>query len=478
MSEHEGDGAPASLRDLAELRQELARVRAEAEREIAQLRERGVTPAPAPRDSRAATERWALEQELLALRRTLADKDRTLDGIAQECRRLEDAIEDQHIASDGLRQEVDRKAEALAAEREIAAELARERDDLRVLLLGWQGDRPAGVVPHIVSAKSSNRVLAFIGGFALGLLVAMAAGVALWTQGLLPVSAVSAGHPRSDPLPSGRSGEGDTAQAIAGLPAPGEGAGTPQSGPVQPPVLATLRDHLADSSAGPLMVVIPAGSFGMGSRGLTGEPDEQPERQVSVRGFLIGANEVTFADYDRFARATGRRAPDDFGWGRGRLPVVDVSWADAQDYAQWLSRQTGKRYRLPTEAEWEFAARGGTKSTYWWGYASESGRALCFDCGTNWDGRSTAPVGSFGPNPFGLYDTAGNVLEWIQDCYHPSYEGAPIDGSARTNGACPARVARGGAFNRPAKSMRSTARMQFPPDTHVNMLGFRLVRDE
>jgi len=158
--------------------------------------------------------------------------------------------------------------------------------------------------------------------------------------------------------------------------------------------------------------------------------------------------------------------------------VVDVSWEDAQAYAQWLSRQTGQRYRLPSEAEWEYAARGGTKSAYWWGYAPEAARALCFDCGTTWDARSTAPVGSFEPNPFGLYDTAGNALEWTADCYRPSYDRAPTDGSAWNQEPCQARVARGGAFNKPAKSMRSPARTQFAPDTRINMLGFRLARDD
>jgi formylglycine-generating enzyme required for sulfatase activity len=216
----------------------------------------------------------------------------------------------------------------------------------------------------------------------------------------------------------------------------------------------------------------------MGGHSLSGEPDEHPEHQVQVRGFLIGANEVTFADYDRFARAAGRRLPDDFGWGRGRRPVVDVSWVDAQAYAQWLSRQTGRRYRLPSEAEWEYAARGGTQSSYWWGGGPQPGRALCFNCGSTWDGRSTAPVGSFEPNPYGLYDTAGNVLEWTADCYRPSYEGAPADGSAWDQAPCDGRVARGGAFDKPAKSLRSTARAQLGPDTRLNMLGFRVARDE
>jgi formylglycine-generating enzyme required for sulfatase activity len=480
MSKHADGDPPASSGNLAELRQELARVRAEAEREIAQLREQvvGMQPAVPPRDSRTATERLALEQELTALRRGLADKDRTLDGISLECRRIEDAMEDQHMALDGMRQEVERKTQALAAEQQFAAALARERDELRILLLERRGDGYRGDASRAASVGQSINALAFLGGLALGLVLAVVAGVAMWTQGLLPDTFVFGGHPIPDRSEVNLPGQEGTAPRAMSAPTTGEVDGAAQDGPVRPAIQATVRDRFADGSAGPLLVVISAGSYGMGSRGLTGEADEQPEHQVHIGGFLIGANEATYADYDRFVRATGRRFPDDFGWGRGRRPVVDVSWSDAQAYAQWLSRQTGHRYRLPSEAEWEYAARGGTKSTYWWGHAPESGRALCFDCGTTWDGRSTAPVGSFDPNPFGLYDTAGNVVEWTQDCYHTSYDGAPIDGSAWTSGACAAHVARGGAFNRPAKSMRSAARIQFPPDTRVNMLGFRLVRDE
>ena len=133
---------------------------------------------------------------------------------------------------------------------------------------------------------------------------------------------------------------------------------------------------------------------------------------------------------------------------------------------------------MPSEAEWEYAARGGTRLAYWWGSNVETGRALCFECGTPWDARSTAPTGSFEPNPYGLYDTAGNVLEWTDDCYHPNFQGAPTDGTAWTDGDCQARVARGGAFNKPANSMRSAARANFAPDTRINMMGFRVARDE
>ena len=214
----------------------------------------------------------------------------------------------------------------------------------------------------------------------------------------------------------------------------------------------------------------------MGHNSLSGA-DMGPEHEVQVGPFAIGAYEVTFAQYDRFVRATGRRFPDDFGWGRGDRPVVGVSWSDADAYADWLTRQTGKRYRLPSEAEWEYAARAGGRGSYWWGFGMEPGRAVCFDCGTQWDNRSTAPVGSFAASTFGLYDTAGNAQEWVADCYAPSYAGAPTDGRPRLDGDCAFRVARGGAYNKPSASMRAYARAKLAPESRLNMLGFRVARE-
>jgi formylglycine-generating enzyme required for sulfatase activity len=214
----------------------------------------------------------------------------------------------------------------------------------------------------------------------------------------------------------------------------------------------------------------------MGHNSLAGG-DSGPEHDVQVAPFLIGANEVTFAQYDRFVRATGRRFPDDFGWGRGTRPVVGVSWSEAKAYADWLSRQTGKRYRLPSEAEWEFAARGGNRGSYWWGFGIEPGRAVCLDCGSEWDNRSTAPVGSFAASPYGLFDTAGNVMEWVADCYRPGYEGAGTDSRPRTGGDCGLRVARGGAFNKPASSMRTWSRSKLAAEARLNNLGLRVARD-
>jgi len=240
----------------------------------------------------------------------------------------------------------------------------------------------------------------------------------------------------------------------------------------------TVRDRLLNGGLGPTMAAVGPATFVMGSDAIRLHPDESPAHEVAISRFLIGVREVTYAEYERFVQGTGARLPNDFGWGRGQRPVSDVGWDDADAYARWLSRQTGHRYRLPSEAEWEYAARGDNPKSYWWGSQPETGRAVCFDCGTPWDGRMPAPVASLAPNPFGLYDTAGNVMEWVGDCWSADYTGAPGDGRTRNDGDCSLRVARGGAFNKPAVAMRSRARYRFAPDTRIDMLGFRVVRED
>jgi len=144
--------------------------------------------------------------------------------------------------------------------------------------------------------------------------------------------------------------------------------------------------------------------------------------------------EVTFEEYDRFADATGRDKPKDKGWGRGKRPVINVSWDDAKAYVDWLSEQTDESYGLPSEAQWEYAARAGTTTKYWWGntayheYANYGTEKCCAGLKTGKDKwKNTSPVGSFEPNPFGLYDMVGNVWEWVADPYHDNYNGAPKD---------------------------------------------------
>ena len=238
-----------------------------------------------------------------------------------------------------------------------------------------------------------------------------------------------------------------------------------------------IRDRLRVGGKGPVMARIHGGDFNMGQKHDQLATDERPLHPVSLKQFAIGKYEVTFDEYRVFARSTGRRMPSDQGWGGGQRPIINVSWKDAAAYAGWLASQTGVTYRLPTEAEWEYAASGGTDSFYWWGYTLGENRASCFDCGSRWDGKSTAPVGSFPANQFSLNDTAGNVMEWVADCYHENYQGAPKDGTAWVEKRCTHYVARGGAYNKPGDSMHSTRRFSFQPDTKLPILGFRVARD-
>ncbi len=238
-----------------------------------------------------------------------------------------------------------------------------------------------------------------------------------------------------------------------------------------------IRDSLRGGGRAPEMVYVRGGTFSMGSNRSQLDSEEQPVHEVTLKSFAIGRYEVTFDDYSLFTRATGRQLPDDLGWGKGMRPVINVSWNDASAYADWLSRQTGHSYRLATEAEWEYAAAGGSHDMYWWGFQVGDDRANCFNCGSRWDGRQTAPVGSFEPNGYGIHNTAGNVMEWVQDCYHDSYDNAPTDGSAWVDAGCRDRVVRGGAFNKPGTSLRTTKRAQHDADARLFILGFRLVRE-
>jgi formylglycine-generating enzyme required for sulfatase activity len=225
----------------------------------------------------------------------------------------------------------------------------------------------------------------------------------------------------------------------------------------------------------PELVIVPSGEFDMGSNA---NPTEQPVHQVSIRKyFAIGRREVTFAKWDRCVAASGCKfSPPDQGWGRGDRPVTNVSWDDAEEFVVWLSKTAGKTYRLPTEAEWEYAARGGSTTPYWWGKDVGTGHARCTECGGSESG-STVPVGSFRPNAFGLYDTAGNAAEWVEDCWNLSYRGAPNDGSAWTSGDCSLRVLRGGSFGDKAIAVRSSARFRYDEDVRYYANGFRVARD-
>ena len=264
------------------------------------------------------------------------------------------------------------------------------------------------------------------------------------------------------------------------------------------------------------MVLIPGGKFLMGDDGRDGWSDEMPAHRVTVPAFRLGKYEVTVGQFRRFVEATGYRTDaerdadentDEYAFvqvgcrlysddlifgdptGEGRSwrhpeysieeeqPVVCVSWNDAQAFMKWLSEQTGKPYRLPTEAEWEYAARAGSTTEYSWGDDIGENRANCMGCGGEWnyDEWLSAPVGSFPANAWGLHDMHGNVWEWVGDCWNDNYVGAPADGSAWTIGDCSRRVFRGGSWYFEPRAMRSALRHW--GDRYYISTGFRLAQD-
>ena len=262
----------------------------------------------------------------------------------------------------------------------------------------------------------------------------------------------------------------------------------------------------------PTMVAVPGGKFVMGSP--AGEPgrfdNEGPQHYVSVRAFAIGKFDVTSEEFRQFLRETSYQPePCDrrlgLGWrslGHGlvyppneveplRWPAVCLDWRDAQAYIAWLNarakiehpslvNRTGP-YRLPTEAEWEYAARGGTTAARWWGNAIGSGNANCNGCGSRADNQVLEEVGSFRPNPFGLFDMLGNAWQWTADCWHKSYVGAPSDGRAWTEPNCAKHVLRGGSWDNVPIFIRSAARAGGVADggeyDYSTLAGFRVARD-
>jgi formylglycine-generating enzyme required for sulfatase activity len=247
------------------------------------------------------------------------------------------------------------------------------------------------------------------------------------------------------------------------------------------------RDRFKECEKCPEMVVVPTGSFIMGSPNdeMYRENNEGPQHRVTfARSFAVGRFAVTFDEWDACLAEGGCSgySPHDGGWGRGRRPVIYVSWNDVNAYVDWLSRKTGKAYRLLSEAEREYVARAGTTTPYWWG-TSISTRLANYST-SNTDGgaagrdnqQQTVPVDLFQPNPWGLYQVHGNVWEWTEDCYHSDYKGSPSDGSAWTSGDCSSRVVRGGGWSDPPGHLRSASRASVGASDWDGLDGFRLAR--
>nr|WP_025599392.1 SUMF1/EgtB/PvdO family nonheme iron enzyme [Burkholderia sp. WSM2230] len=267
----------------------------------------------------------------------------------------------------------------------------------------------------------------------------------------------------------------------AGSTPPAASTTAPSAPPVplaaqKPSARPAAASESRDCAACPIMIALPAGSFSMGSN--SDDPSEKPVHHVTIGApFAIGKYEVTVEQWNACvaANACPKLTPETNA--NKAAPARDLSWDDAQQYVQWLARTTGKPYRLPTEAEWEYAVRGGTTTAYWWGDQMRKGNANCKDCGEPWHKEGPEAAGSFAANPYGLYDMNGSVWEWTADCWHNSYQSAPVDGRAWENPGCDMRVIRGGSWREGGGYMLSATRFKYSAGVRQSQDGLRVVKD-
>jgi formylglycine-generating enzyme required for sulfatase activity/class 3 adenylate cyclase len=305
------------------------------------------------------------------------------------------------------------------------------------------------VLPDPGSVRKARRstTVALIGTF-LGLAIVVAIVASYFfiqrEPGPAPVAQISA-------LPS-----------PAAPPAPTAAPAEPASAPVALPRSAAITE--------PEMVLLPAGTMMMG-----GNDDfaERPPHHVTIKSFVIGKYPVTVREWKACVVAGGCKYS---ATGDDDAPVTNVSWTDTQQYTAWLSQTAQKEYRLPSEAEWEYAARGGATTKYWWGNRPQPGLANCKGCNEPYDAKQPLKVGSFPPNPFGLYDMGGGVDQWVEDCWHKNYQGAPADGSPWPDGDCSAHVLRGGSWKSAPANIRVASRDQYDANVRYLTHGFRLAR--
>lgn len=267
--------------------------------------------------------------------------------------------------------------------------------------------------------------------------------------------------------------------APAPTPAPPAAAKTP------PPASATSTaampaspgDHeIKDCAACPALIAVNPGTFTMGTN--ADDPSEKPAHRVTIgHAFALAKYAVTVAQWNACVAAGACPRLGSDGASVPNAPVHDVSWDDAQQYLKWLTKLSGKPYRLPTEAEWEYAARGGTTTRYWWGDEMRKGKANCKDCGPPWSADAPADVGSFAANPLGFYDMGGGVWEWVSDCWHSSYKNAPTDGRSWEEPYCQSRVIRGGSWLDGAGYMLASTRFKYDGSVRYTANGFRVARD-
>jgi formylglycine-generating enzyme required for sulfatase activity len=242
-------------------------------------------------------------------------------------------------------------------------------------------------------------------------------------------------------------------------PAPPQSAAIP---PAQPPETPAIPE--------PEMVTLPAGTFAMGSND---DASEKPIHQVKIKSFAIGKYPITVREWNQCVAANACTYK---ATGQDDAPVTNVSWNDTKQFTEWLSRVAQKEYRLPTEAEWEYAARGGTTTKYWWGDQPANGMANCKGCNEPYDATQPMKVGSFKANPFGLHDMGGGVSQWVMDCWHKTYQAAPADGSTWLDAECSSRVIRSGSWKNDPNYVRPANRDYYDANVRYPTHGFRVAR--
>jgi formylglycine-generating enzyme required for sulfatase activity len=350
------------------------------------------------------------------------------------------------------------------------------------------------------SIKNSNYASdyeAYLKAYPNGRFAALAKARIERLQAAAPTPAPGAAPPAPPAASKAQAAASQPAHAVApGQPAPEHqhaasamvATPTPAPAPTPAPVAATPKapDKSAanvpaageskDCAACPVMISLPAGSFTMGSN--SGDISERPPHRVTIGApFAIGKYAVTV---DQWNACVGANACPKLSSENGpdkNVPARDLSWDDVQQYIKWLGKVTGKPYRLPTEAEWEYAARGGTATPYWWGQQMRKGNSNCKGCGDPWHEERPENVGTFAANPYGLYDMGGNVWQWVSDCWHSSYKDAPADGHAWDANGCDMRVIRGGSWREGADYMLVSTRFKYSESVRQSQNGFRVAKD-
>ncbi|SEA29719.1 SUMF1/EgtB/PvdO family nonheme iron enzyme [Paraburkholderia sartisoli] len=280
--------------------------------------------------------------------------------------------------------------------------------------------------------------------------------------------------PASTPPPLPPEKPRTTAAAPAPTPAPA--AATPAKAPAVAAARSVNNGESKDCATCPVMVSLSPGSFPMGSA--TDDPSERPVHHVTIEApFAIGKYAVTIEQWNACVDAKACPPLSSDNNPSKTAPARDLSWDDAQAYVKWLAKTTGKPYRLPTEAEWEYADRGGTTTQYWWGDRMTKGTANCKDCGDPWHKEGPENVGTFAANPYGLHDMNGGVWEWVSDCWHNSYQGAPADGRTWDAPGCNMRVIRGGSWREGASYMLTSTRFRYSASVRQSQDGFRVAKD-